>query len=290
MTDTNKPAAAEGEAVIPSKAELLGEQPEEGTEGEAKAEAAPVEHEYSPEEDIARQSGWVPKDEWKGKPEDWRPAKEFNERGELFTRIKSQSKELLEMKNAVNMLVAQQSKQYLKGFDDAVAQLKRDRAAAVADGDLERVVRITDAIDEVKEKRQEADRIAQPKAPVGPSDTFREWHTKNDWYMKDKVLSEHAEDVGEIFKKRNPQSTEAEMLEYVARQVRKEYPNKFRKAPPSPDGDGRQSSGGKTVQSSNKYSEMESEMTDEQRAIMKTILRQTKMSKDEYFKQYAEVR
>jgi len=290
MTDTNNTPPEGEESKVPTKEEILGEEEEQKEESVAEKEAAP---EYDPEEDIARQSGWVPKDEWKGRKEDWRPAKEFNERGELFTRIKSQSKELSDMKNAVNMLVSQQSKQYLKGFEDAVASLKQQRAAAVADGDLEAVVKISDAIDEVKEKHQEAQKVARPSAPVGPTDTFKEWHTKNTWYMKDKDLSEHAEDVGEIYKKRNPNSSEADMLEHVARAVRKEFPNKFRqKAPPSPDGDGRESSGGKRDGGRNdsKFSEIEAQMTEEQRGIMKTIIRQTKMTKEEYFKQYADAR
>lgn len=285
MTDTNK----DDTVIIPDKETLLGNNEEENKEPEVKE--PPAEIEYDPEEDIARQSGWVPKSEWKGKPEEWRPAKEFNERGELFTRIKSQSKELAEMKQAMNMLVTQQSKQYLKGFDDAVIKLKRDRAAAVADGDLEKVVEISDMIDEVKEKQSEAVKVARPQTPVGPSETFQQWHSKNGWYMKDKELSEVAETAGEIYKKRYPSSSEQEMLDHVSRTVRKEFPQKFQKAPPSPDGDGRQAGGsGKPSGSGAKFTEIESNMSDEERQIMKTIIRQTKMTKDEYLRQYAEAR
>ena len=39
----------------------------------------------NPYEGQAREMGWRPKDEWEGEPEKWRDAKEFVERGELYS-------------------------------------------------------------------------------------------------------------------------------------------------------------------------------------------------------------
>ncbi len=41
-------------------------------------------HQENPVEDRAYKMGWVPKDQFKGKPELWRPAEEFVERGETL--------------------------------------------------------------------------------------------------------------------------------------------------------------------------------------------------------------
>ena len=50
---------------------------------EPKVESTPpVENNYEAE---AREQGWKPKEGYEGDPEKWRPAKEFVERGELFS-------------------------------------------------------------------------------------------------------------------------------------------------------------------------------------------------------------
>ena len=41
-------------------------------------------------EQRASAEGWVPKEEWTGDPAQWRPAKEFLDRGELFKKIEEQ--------------------------------------------------------------------------------------------------------------------------------------------------------------------------------------------------------
>jgi hypothetical protein len=43
--------------------------------------------------------GWVPKDEWDGDPEQWRPAKEFVDRGELFKKIEIKIRTILKSLN-----------------------------------------------------------------------------------------------------------------------------------------------------------------------------------------------
>jgi hypothetical protein len=45
-------------------------------------------------EQRASSRGWVPKDEWDGDPEEWRPAKEFIDRGELFKKIEDKIEQL----------------------------------------------------------------------------------------------------------------------------------------------------------------------------------------------------
>lgn len=272
MTTDNK------EVVIPTKEELL--------EPETKQEAAPEAPQYTEAEQLAMESGWVPKDQWKGNPDEWRPAKEFNDRGELFTRIKSQSKELAELKQAMSFLTEQQKKQYNAGFQQAIRDLKSARDAALQEGDVLKAQQITDKIDEVKEQHQ-VQQVAPKQTPATPepSPVFRTWFEQNTWYTKDKVLTKYADAVGFEYKSEHPESTEAEMLAYVAKNVKKEFAHKFQpKGPPSPDGEGRGSPRG-PVDSGIKT--MESDMTEEQRSIMKTILKSTGMTKEQYFKQYA---
>lgn len=300
MVTSSKPQ--EGDVKIPTKEELLGTTEDGEVEGDdtQQADTKPQsgkQWEPTPDEEIAMTQGWVPKHEWKGDIDEWRPAKEFNQRGELFNRIKSQTREISELRAAMQMLVNKQSQQYVKGVEDTLAKLKRDRKTAAAENDMETVVAISEKIDEVSEAHRQAKQEAAQNAkatastaPVGPSDTFVAWHQRNDWYGKDKVLSRFAESEGEEFRATHPNATEADMLAHVEGKVKAEFSHRFRKAPPSPDGDGRQSNRGRGSSQGNDYSEVEAQMSDVEQQIMKTILKTTKMSKADYLKQYAEAR
>lgn len=271
----------EGEVKIPSSEDLLTG--DVIKEPDVKAVTTP---EVDAEEILAKQSGWVPEEEWKGNPKEWRPAKEFNERGELLTRIKSQSRELSNLKQAMEFLTSQQKKQFQAGYEKAIVDLKAARTEALKEGDLVRAQDLTDKIDEIKDEQRTHVETQKP-VQSGPSETFKEWFSSNSWYTKDRVMTPFAEKEGEIYKREHPDSTEADMLAYVARAVRKEFPDKFvPKSGPSPDGEGRGTTVRKGTSTSDPFRGVEDGMTDEQRSIMRTILKTTKMKKEDYIKQF----
>lgn len=263
---------------IPTKEELLEPQDQEILD----EQIAP---EVNPEEQRAMDDGWVPKDQWKGNSDDWRPAKEFNDRGELFSRIKTQSRELQELKQGMEFLTKEAKKQYDLGVKNTIDELRQARRAALEDGNMVAAEEFRDKIDEVKEEAAKA-RTAPPP-PAGPSPTFEKWHANNSWYMKDDDVTAVADRKGLKFKKENPNSSEADMLAYVAEEVKKVFPTKFNKSPPSPSGNGRESPRGRSGEGASRHTETENSMTEEQRGIMRTILKTTGMTKEDYLKQYA---
>ena len=270
--------AEEQEVVLPSKEELLNP--------EVKPEA-PEAPQLSDDEVQAQESGWVPKDQWKGDPEAWRPAKEFNERGELFTRIKQQSKDIQELRQAMSFLTNQQKKQYVSGYQDAINELKGKRNQALEEGDLVAAQNLNDKIDEHKEVLKSAQQALQaPVTAPQPTQTFFSWAEKNPWYTKDRKMTHFADAVGLAFKEENPGASESDMLRAVSQEIKERFAEKFPsvKSPPSPDGDGAR--GGSRAPAKSGYSSDESAMTSEQRDIMRTILKTTGMTKEEYFKAY----
>ena len=267
------------EPQIPTQADLLGESQELQTQTHTL--------EVNPEELIAREQGWVPKEEWKGDPEDWRGAKEFNERGELFTRIKDQSRQLAEHRKALEFLTAQQQIQYQRGFQNAVKELQAQRAQAIDEGDHQAAAILSDKIVEAKQQVKAVEQVQA--APQGPSPTFMEWRGQENWYMVDKTMTRYADTVGLEYRDENPGSTEAQMLAYVSREVRRQFADKFQpKGPPSPDGVSRQESPrGRGEQGSASVRNAEAGMTDEQKSIMRTVLKVTpNLTKEQYMKQY----
>lgn len=252
-----------------------------------KEVTTPVTPTYTEEEQLAMESGWVPKDQWKGDPESWRSAKDFNERGELFERIKQQSKDIQNLKQAMTFLTDQHKKQYIAGYNEAINNLRAKRDQALEDGDHVTAQRINDKIDDVKDNlRQAKETPVTQTATVQPTPEFMTWKSKNEWYMRDKTLTSVADAIGHTFFAENPGASETTMLNTVTREIKRRFPEKFSNgAPPSPDGEGNTRSARGTT---NPLASIESSMPEEHKVIMRTILKATPgLTKEQYLKQYA---
>ena len=182
----------------------------------------------SPVELRAREQGWVPQEEWTGDPDAWRPAKEFVDRGELFKKIDTQSRELKEMRKALADLYAHNSKIAEIEYKRALADLKTQKKDALANGDADAVVEIDERIEVVREAQRAAEAApARPpvnvEAEINP--VFVSWKERNTWYDNSKAMRAFADTVGReaALKGLAPQ----EVLRLVEQEVRKEFPEKF---------------------------------------------------------------
>ena len=110
---------------------------------EAYEEDEPEEQKEIPEktsiEDTARSMGWVPKDDFKGNPEDWRSAREFVDRGELIDQIKKLSKNVKEKDKTNEQLLNLLQSQAERRAQYEMEKIKQQKFAAIQDGDVEAV-------------------------------------------------------------------------------------------------------------------------------------------------------
>lgn len=200
----------------------------------------PVAPQLSPAEEKARSQGWVSEEEWieQGKEaDDWVDAKQFVFRGELMQRIQQQSKQLHESTGKIDQLTKalqkmgeMNSKIAEEQYKKALQTLKRQKAEALSDEDHDAVVEIEDRIDEIKEAqkalKEENEAKPNPTAPSIPPE-FTTWITENSWYNTDPVLKSVADTIGSSYAAQHPDLPAAEVLDYVARQVKIEMPHKF---------------------------------------------------------------
>ena len=105
-------------------------------------------------EQKAMEQGWVPQDQWEGDPEQWRPAKEFLDRGELFKKIEDQNRTIKEFKRALDDLKQHHSKTRETEYARALQALKAQKKTALEEGDADTVIKLDDQIDLVKEEQQ----------------------------------------------------------------------------------------------------------------------------------------
>lgn len=242
------------------------------------------------EEKAIASGKWKPKEEWEGDPEDWRSAREYVERGELFDKIDSQNKELKQMRKVLDTLKDHHLRVKQEAMEDAIALLRKQRDTAKKEEDLGKVLEITEEIDALQIKQRQAiektkNELAAVDAPVNePSKAFKDWHRDNTWYNidGDDAMSVYANAIGDAYVSKNRGAyKEEDLLEYVAEKVRKEFPDKFKqKHDPKVEGGG-STRPAKTV--SDKYN-----LSDAEKRVGETLVKSGVMTWEAYVKDLKE--
>lgn len=241
-------------------------------EGGAPQEAAPT---ADPFAEKAKAAGWKPLEEFDGDPEAWVDAKEFVKRAPLYEKNHKLKRELAELKNALHEVKGHISKVSESAYKKAIADLEARRDEAIDLGDKEQVREIDKAI-------REAEAIKAPVEAVHPA--IADWEKKNgEWFYADKEISAFGMARAQAYLAQHPNDFEGAM-EVMEKDIKRAFPEKFektnpkRKEPP-PVETGGNSPAGRTFG--------ESDLTDEQRKVMKTFVRQGIMTKEDYIKELA---
>jgi len=225
-------------------------------------------------EEKAMEQGWVPQDQWDGDPEQWRPAKEFLDRGELFKKIEDQNRTIKEFKRALDDLKGHHSKTREVEYARALEALKMQKQSAIEEGDGAAVIKLDDQIDLVKDEQQRLKQQNNQPTDDIINPEFTNWVEKNKWYETSEPMKAYADALG-----RNLAASglsPSAVLQEVEKQVKLEFPNKFtnpnRNKPGSVEGSS--SKGGKGNDSFS--------LTDEERRVMQRFVRTGAMSEKDY--------
>lgn len=160
--------------------EAGGEAAEVDTTG---AEVAPVssERDYDTE---ARETGWRPKEEWTGKPDNWKDAKTWVENTDLPTRIRNEVRAEYEGRFANLEKMSKKAQTVIKqGYESQIADLKAGRSEAIKKADEKLVERYDDAIEKAKEAAKD-----EGESPI-EADVNAAFKKRNPWYGDDDDLT-----------------------------------------------------------------------------------------------------
>jgi len=183
----------------------------------------------------ASKNGWRPEADWKGDPDDWVPAKEFNFRGELMGRIAEQSSilnnfknQIVERDNVIKDMSDLQGKISEREYKKALKSLQEQKAEAIDSGEGETVVQLDDEIDDLKGRRLQPAKPGRPKKDDTPAEVV-DWlqQTKNKWYVNDPFLKSVADGIAKGIIQANPNITPGLMLSQMDDKMRKELPHRF---------------------------------------------------------------
>lgn len=245
-------------------------------------------------EQRALEKGWKPKEHFDGDPDDWRPAREWIERGELFERIRHVSKEANEAKSALHNVYQEFIKYRQGAYKQALDELKKERKEAMREGDFDRVEQLEEKEEQTRQElsQEEAKFAAQvqavQQAAKEPSVEFTEWINRNPWYAKDAELRDAADGIAINFMRDHQgRYNPKDLGEFVEQRIKKLFPDKFKRTlgPPSPDSSGSQR-GTQTNTNDASFAKIENEMSEEERKIMSTLIKHGGISKEQYMKDY----
>jgi hypothetical protein len=239
-----------------------------------------------PYEAEAREQGWKPQDEYEGDPVKWRPAKEFVERGELFGKIDTLGKELKDTKKALKMLQEHHSKVKETEYNRAVTELKTLQKKHLEEGNSDEYLKTTELLTDLKAEQKAREVLGQQQAQQAQNQVdprFVAWQEKNTWYNKDKDMRQFADTLGLGYAQANPSLEPDDVLEYVSKQIKIAFKDKFenpnRTKPSTVEG-------GSNAQ----QKKDDVQLTDDERRVMNTFVRQGVMTKDEYIAQVKAMR
>jgi len=211
-------AAAAAALEVDKKKELVVPEPEPPTP--------------DPAEEVARTKGWKPKEEFTGDPGMWVDAKEFLGREPLFEKIRSQSRDLREVKKTVDAMARHFTKSVEHAVNAKVAELQYQKREAIKSGDVEEVEAIDKAI--ARENTAKAEVVSVAKVDTDP--VVEKWVDQNPWYVKDAEMHDFALAFNDTYLKRHPGDLEGS-LRKTTEAARKAFPDKF-KSPPRPPAGG----------------------------------------------------
>lgn len=196
----------------------MSEETQEVTTEETPQEVPKVEQE-------ARAMGWVPKEDFRGDPQRWRPAEEFVERGKNIMPVLRENNERLtgkiaDMERTMKEFAEYHSKTEQRAYERAIKEIKTKQREAVRNADEEAFQAAEQEMDELAKQAPQA---PQPQQSVEPDPAFLAWHKDNPWYGKDTELSDFAEDLAFGMQQRGKTVD----LDKVTERVKAAYPHKF---------------------------------------------------------------
>ena len=237
-------------------------------------------------EDRAREQGWKPKEEFDGDTSKWVSAETFVAKGELIDKIESLGKRLKDNDKTIAMLKEHHARVKETEFKNAVAFLKSQKKEAYENGDVDKIIEIDDKIAEVRDtQKRQQEEIAATQSNEGEAHPdFIAWTSENKWYERNSEMKTDADMIGAAYKRNNPLKTPQEILEHVTGKIKKLYPDEFmnqnRNRPSAVEGGGQ-----RQVASRDAFA-----LTDEEKKVMNTFIRQGIMTKEEYTNEIKKVR
>lgn len=210
------------------------------------------------EESLARERGWTPKDEWKGKPEYWQSAKTYLERdpktfipklekkiGQLEGKL---AKKEAETEDRIKRLEGTMRSHYQAQIDRIKEEYEGRKRKAVETGDTEAydkavageqkaVATLEKKVEAAEDKQELKDTKERSDLPPETKKRLESFLEDNPWYSENRRLQKQFDFLYAVVEEDMPSATIAERLDEARDRLIKDNPEKFGKKRETDDDD-----------------------------------------------------
>ena len=191
----------------------------------------------------ARALGWVPSNEFRGKSDKWVDASTYLERGKSIMPILRKNNEKMEreiqalrqerINDAKKLETLEQASiaATKAAIERATRELKAQLKEAKTEGDVDRELEITEALEQVKEHERATSTSVQPVSQQltaeqqRVNEEFEQWQSENDWYILDKEKRDFATEYGQSLLASGQKLTSTQVLRMVTKKVNDRFSN-----------------------------------------------------------------
>jgi len=166
-------------------------------------------------EDVASELGWVPKEKFKGKEEDWKPAVDFIREGKNIQ--KGLAKDVKRLSSQMETMSRTSAAILQERIDAEKARLEAAHRKAVEDDDPDAALQIGKRIDQLDRQKQTVN--------GGPSPDVQEWVERNPWFTTNPLANAIAVQTAEAYARQG--KGVAEQLQAAEDEVKRAYPHLF---------------------------------------------------------------
>lgn len=188
--------------------------------------------------DRARLTGWAPKEEFRGDPEKWVPAEEWNRRTDeimpilkstnqkLESELTSTKTELQNLKKVVKQMADVNNKVSEKEYQRALETIRKEQRAAVENSDGEK----WEELEKQKDTLEKPQGFEIPETQSPEDDVQKkqaEWMDKNTWCSPENPeMYGYAQYVANTLVSKDGEP-KIEHLDEIEKQVKEKFPDKF---------------------------------------------------------------
>ncbi|NYD88755.1 hypothetical protein [Sphingomonas melonis] len=190
--------------------------PIEGAEGQPNADTNQATEATAPDpyEELARDAGWSPKEEWKGDPDKWRDPREFIKYG--MKRSRESADELRGLKQSVSQIGKTAEVLQRRAVEEARREAEARFASAVENKDHEGA----------RAAREELTRIDMPAQDPGPLPEVGDFMTRNSsWFGSNRAATALAQSITAQLAAQNV--SPADQLKAAEEAVKADFPHLF---------------------------------------------------------------
>ena len=213
-----------------------------GEDNEAVESASSAPNDGGDVESKARSQGWVPREEFRGDPDKWRPADEFVKRGEELLPIALERARAAERRIADLEAQTQEKMNRLERMSQVALKRQRDdlesryasaMREAAASGDVERYDQLSTGYSQAVKNFDTTvhEQVADPPnaggLPPEQQTVVQGWVAQNPWFNADPELNMVAQGVHMRLRRDQPGLSLEANLAATRKEVAQRYPERF---------------------------------------------------------------